>query len=98
MMLRKLILNEKVLAQSETYRNKKYNELIFQKLWKESPRTLSLRRGPKCLIRLEPPDEDSETKDEASRSTEDERSVDEESIAASEEHLIDSPATEARSL
>jgi hypothetical protein len=45
-----------------------------------------------------PLDEDSETNDEASRSTEDERSVDEESIAASEEHLIDPPATEEQPL
>jgi hypothetical protein len=68
MMLRKVILNEKVLAQNETYRNNQYNESVFQKLWKESPRTVSLRKGPKCLLRIKPLDLDSKTDEEVDRS------------------------------
>ena len=94
MMLRKLILNEKVLAQSETYCNNHYNKSMFQKLWKESPRTLSLRGGPKFLLRIVPPDIDSETDNKVSRDIEDKQSEDGGSIAASKEHLMDPLAAE----
>lgn len=61
--LRKQILSKKVLAQNEIYRNKHYNESLFLSLWKENPRTLSLRKGPKCLICTEPPSKESEEED-----------------------------------
>jgi hypothetical protein len=59
-MLRRTILSEKVLAQNETYRNHHYNYTSFRKLWREDLRTLSIRKGSQCLIRIEPPRLDTE--------------------------------------
>jgi hypothetical protein len=67
----------------------------MKKYWlRMSPteRTLSLRKGSKYLLRLEPLDLDSETDNKADRDSEDKQSGEEGSIAASEEHLID-PST-----
>jgi hypothetical protein len=33
---------------------KQYNASLFQGIWRESLKTLSIRKGPKCLRRIEP--------------------------------------------
>ena len=88
-MLRKQILCEKVLAQNEIYRNKHYNELLFMSLWKENPRTLSLRKGPKCLIRTEPPSTDTESEEEDMENDQERGENDGQTVANSVEDLTD---------
>ena len=55
-MVRKLIINERILALNEIYKNKLYSTLLFRRLWHEDPRRLSILKGPKCLRRTEPPE------------------------------------------
>ena len=61
----------KVLAQNEAYRNHYYNYSSFRKLWREDPRTLSMRKGPQCLLRIEPPKLDTELDEGVEESDED---------------------------